>query len=245
MSTPKRAIKIFKTGIEVARAFAEELSNLISDNKGNVHIALSGGSTPAILFDLLAKDYASAINWEQVHFWWGDERCVAPTDNESNYKMANNLLFSPLHIKSSAIHRIKGELLPQEAANDYAEALNTHIPSREGRPVFDLIILGMGSDGHTASIFPNQMNLLETEKICSVATQPQSGQNRVTLTGKVINQAKKVCFLVTGEAKAKRIEQIMKDDPGAREIPAYYIRPCSGDLVFYMDTAAAKGITTD
>lgn len=205
-------------------------------------IALSGGNTPKKLFKSLVEKYKDIIPWERIHFWWVDERCVSPDDDESNFKMTNDILFSQVNIPNENIHRIKGENTPETEAKRYSEEIATNLNLRDGIPVFDLIILGMGEDGHTASIFPGQLELLDNEQICVVSEHPLTGQKRITLTGKVINNASRIFFLVTGESKALRLSEIMNDDEAAKLSPAYYITPENGKLFWYIDEAASSKI---
>ncbi len=236
-------VKIFKNPEKVTKAFAKELYRIINDsNKKRFDIALSGGETPKLLFQRLSLKYKDKIPWQRVHFWWGDERCVPPGHEDSNYGAAHNLLFSKIDIPEENTHRIKGENEPEAEAQRYGQLLREQLDSRDGWPVFDLIVLGMGNDGHTASIFPDQIQLLESDRICEVASHPEKGQKRVTLTGKTLNNAHRVYFLVTGKGKAKRISQIMDNRKKAQKFPAYHIIPVNGDLHWYLDDDAAKEI---
>ncbi len=140
------------------------------------------------------------------------------------------------------IHRIKGENNPEEEAIRYAGEIKENLNFRGDNPVFDLVILGLGEDGHTASIFPDELELFEDERICAVATHPLSGQKRITITGKVLNNANRVFFLVTGASKSLRISEIMNDDEAAKLLPAYYISPTNGELIWFIDEAAAQKI---
>ena len=233
-----------KTPEEAAEAFASRLLQLVAGS-GDFHWALSGGSTPGILFDLLARDYVSRMPWPKIHFWWGDERCVPPSDAESNYQMAFNRLFRKVPVKEDQIHRIKGELPPEEACSQYSTEIRSHVKTRDALPSFDLIMLGIGDDGHTASIFPDQMDLLTSGRICEVATHPVTGQKRVSLTGPVLSNARYLYFLVTGLSKATCIARIVNKEKSASGLPAYHIFP-SGDgrLAFFLDQDAASGINT-
>ncbi len=207
------------------------------------HLAISGGKTPDLLFSKLAKRFADSPFWQKLHIWWVDERMVVPTDPESNFGIANKLLFSKISIPEENIHRIKGENDPDEEALSYSAQIQQKLPQSKSWPVFDLILLGMGDDGHTASIFPDQLELLESESVCAVAVHPQSGQKRVTLTGKVLNNADAVIFLVTGSAKAQRITEILNNKKEAGKLPAFYIKPAKGILDWYLDKEAIRGIS--
>ena len=237
----KTDLHIFKSSEELANQFADHLMNWVEQNSANsFNLAISGGKTPDLLFSILAGKYADSSLWQKVHFWWVDERMVPPSDPESNFGVVRRLLFSQISIPEENIHRIKGENTPEAEALSYAAQIQENIPEQNGWPVFDLILLGMGDDGHTASIFPNQTYLLNSEHICEVATQPQSGQKRVTLTGKVINSASRVCFLVTGSNKAERLSEIWNSPEKAKLLPAAQIKPGNGLLEWYIDELAAQ-----
>lgn len=237
-------VKIYETPNKVAKAFAKELFKMVNEStQKRFDIALSGGETPKLLFQYLSSKFEEKIPWARIHFWWGDERCVEPINNDSNFGVADNLLFSMIEIPKENIHRIKGENDPDAEAISYSQQLQKELNSRNGWPVFDLIMLGMGKDGHTASIFPDQIELLHSDKICEVATHPESGQKRITLTGNVLNNANRIYFLITGIGKAKRVSQIMNNLKKAKKFPASYISPTNGDLFWYLDEAAAERIS--
>lgn len=237
-------VKIYKDKKEVAKEFSSYLANFIS-NREIVHIALSGGSTPKIVFDTLASEYADKIDWSKIHFYWGDERCVLPTDEQSNYKMTVDHLFSKINIPDENIHRVLGENNPTGEAMRYANLLEINLDRVDEIPQFDLIILGMGDDGHTASIFPHEIELWNADDHCVVATHPDSGQQRVSINGKVINKAKEVAFLVTGESKAEKVTEIINQTGNYKTYPASLVKPESNKLVWFLDQSAAKGVATD
>lgn len=224
---------------QTARSFSEYLANLIAKNN-ILHIALSGGSTPKEVFKELAIHFKNEIDWSEVQFYWGDERCVPPDDEESNYKMANEYLFSKLELHLGNIHRIIGENEPVEEAKRYADLLEKNLPNVRMQPQFDLVILGLGDDGHTASIFPNQISLWNSKAYCEVAEHPESGQKRVTLTGNIVNNAKEVVFLVTGENKAQKVFEIIERKGNFTAYPASLVEPISGRLNWFLDAEAAK-----
>lgn len=237
-------VKIFSEPEKVYEAIAQELVKLTHNSTQEVFdIALSGGNSPKGLFKLLSKTYAKAIPWERIHFWWGDERCVGPEDEQSNYKMTFDLLLSKVEIPQTNIHRIKGEADPETEAIRYSKEMEESLNSRGKDPVFDLILLGLGDDGHTASIFPDQLELFEHEQSCAVAQHPLSGQKRITITGNVLNNANRIFFLVSGANKALRISEIMNDSEAAKLLPAYYISPTNGELMWFLDEAAAAQIS--
>jgi 6-phosphogluconolactonase len=239
----KNNLHIFKTPEELAEQFAVELMNQIANFSGrDFHLAISGGKTPDLLFSVLAKKYSDSALWQKVHFWWVDERMVPPDNPESNFGNAEKLLFSQICIPEENIHRIKGENNSETEEIEYSEEIQQSLSLQDNWPVFDLILLGMGDDGHTASIFPNHMELLNSERICEITFHPLSEQKRITLTGKVINYANKVCFLVTGANKADRISEIWAHQEKAKLLPASHIHPVSDDLSWFLDESAAQFI---
>jgi 6-phosphogluconolactonase len=234
-------IKKYSDPDATARAFAKDLVEKI--NEGNTHIALSGGSTPNILFDILAKEYSFNVKWQNAHLYWGDERCVPPFHAESNFLFAKTKLIDHVAIPTENVHRIRGENEPGQESYRYSQRVKTLVPEKNGWPRFDIVILGLGTDGHTASIFPNQMDLLTSENICDVAEHPESGQKRITLTGKVINNAAKIAFLVTGTSKAEKVATMLSDNKSRLNYPAGHILPTNGKLTWYLDEPAGALIS--
>lgn len=236
-------IKIFDDLTSLNESFTTYLKEILAE-KERITVALSGGSTPKSLFDYWAKNHAADIDWKSVFLFWGDERCVPPTDERSNYKMTKDHLLSHVAIPESNIFRIKGENSPAAESERYATLLEMEVDMVDGVPSFDLIMLGMGDDGHTASVFPHEIDLWKSDKLCVVATHPESGQKRVSLTGKVINAAQHVAFLVTGANKADKVKQIIENRNEVKNTyPAAKVKPMSGNLVWFMDKEAAKLLT--
>lgn len=234
-------LHVFNSPEELAHELADKLIALLAKHPHQAfHIALSGGKTPNLLFSVLADRYAVSSVWKDVHFWWVDERMVPPYDPESNYGTAHELLFSRINIQKENIHRIKGENNPEEEALSYAQQIREKVFLSDDWPVFNLILLGMGDDGHTASIFPDQMHLLQSSHICKVAVHPQSKQKRVTLTGQTINAGSKVWFIVTGASKADKLKAIFTNSLDAMALPAAHIKPLHAELKWYVDQEAAK-----
>lgn len=230
-------IKIFEDKSKLSRAFCEEIIKLTNE-KDNFSLVLSGGSTPKGIFKMLATDYRSIIDWEKIHLFWGDERCVPPDHKESNYGTTQKYLLDFIDIPEKNIHRIKSEHNPEKEAERYSEEIKKSVSSENGFPCFDVIMLGLGEDGHTASIFPDQMNLVNSEKICEVATHPSTGRKRITLSGKVINNCRRIIFLVTGKSKAEVLKKII--DEKKKIYPAEFIEPVDGNLDFFIDSDAAE-----
>lgn len=236
-------LHIAVNGPAVAKQFAEFLVERIAAKQGNFTLALSGGSTPKLLFTLLAEQYTDQIDWARLHLFWGDERLVSYDDAESNYGVTKSLLLDHVAIPPANIHPVATSLEPSEAVTDYAAVLQKFVAqdSKNG-PVFDLIMLGMGDDGHTASIFPHEMELMTAKETTGLATHPISGQLRVTLTGPVINHAREVAFLVTGNSKTNRTAQIINKEHHYLDFPAAHIQPVSGGLHWFLDEAAASEV---
>ena len=236
-------IRILSTPEEAVKIFAEELKQLIDatlKKKKNFYLALSGGSTPQLLFKVLKKKYLKEIDWSSVHFFWGDERCVEPDDLESNYGTANKLFLKYADIPKENIHRIQGEQNPKIEARRYSGEILMNVPTKNNLPKFDIIILGMGADGHTASIFPNQMKLFNSENYCEVTAHPITKQKRITITGKVINNAENICILATGSEKSNVISEIINKNNKYEKYPASHIAPTWGEIKWYLDKAAGS-----
>lgn len=234
-------LHVYPSPESLAEALANELITLFGKNTDKIfHIALSGGKTPNLLFAVLAEKYARSPIWKNIHCWWVDERMVPSDDPESNYGTARKLLFSKTDIPQENIHPIKGENDPKAEALSYSKQIVDALSLSNGWPVFNLILLGMGDDGHTASIFPDQLHLLESTQTCEVAIHPQSGQKRITLTGPAINNAQRVWFVVTGASKADKLKTILLNDKAALSLPAAHISPLIGELAWYADEAASK-----
>jgi 6-phosphogluconolactonase len=238
-----KSIKIFTSPYELAEKFAEELVLIIGEKAKKERpyfVALSGGATPSLLFSVLGDHFSKSIPWEYVHFFWGDERCVIPENPESNYGTVRRKLFDKIIIPSFNIHRIKGEVDPDNEAVRYSKEISEFIPKRDGLPEFDMIILGLGVDGHTASIFSTNKELLNSEKVCEVTFHPVTKQKRITLTGRVINNADSVVFLVTGKSKACIVEKIINKRESESLSPASYIVPVYGVLRWFIDKEAGS-----
>jgi len=229
-------IKIFKDSRELALEFCNEL-NGISFKKEKCFIALSGGSSPKIIFRILAEQYKEKIHWDRIHLFWCDERCVPPDNSDSNYGMTKQYLLDFISIPEENIHRIVGENEPEHEAVRYSKEIEKIVDSKNGLPSFDLVMLGIGEDGHTASIFPDQMHLLDSKKICDVAVHPINGQKRITVTGSTINNSDEVIFIVTGRSKADILKKILEDQN--KIYPAAFIKPINGKLKFFIDEEAS------
>ncbi len=230
--------KIYPTQEELNIHFTEWMKRLIKD-KECVTIALSGGSTPKSLFEYWAQQQDKDIDWKKIKIFWGDERCVPPTDNESNYKMTKDSLLDFVAIPEENIFRIRGEEEAEKEAERYSEILRQELKTTNGIPSFDIVMLGMGSDGHTASIFPENIELWDSEDLVVTSVHPTSGQKRISLTGKVINNAQYVVFLISGISKAQKVNEIFKFPKESFEkYPSARVNPVDGQLIFFLDEEA-------
>lgn len=235
MTTP--LVQRFADRTAFVEAAAADLVDRMADAiaaRGTCRIALGGGSTPRPVFErTAAADLSTRIDWTRVHIFFGDERCVPPDHEASNYRMADQALVARLGSKNKPhVHRIDGELPPPEAARAYAAEL--------GDAPLDVVLLGMGNDGHTASLFPGRPEAGERSARVVAARGPNAPVERVSLTLRAINEARAVRFWVTGEDKAERIVQVFREiESGAPALPAAQVQPTSGDLVWFLDDAAA------
>jgi 6-phosphogluconolactonase len=226
----------------LAAAFVCDLNRFLNESGSegrDVHIALSGGSTPLAVYRQLIHA-TRAEEWEHVHLYWGDERCVPDDHPESNYGNARKLLIDPLLLPRERIHPIRGAEDPEEEAARYGRLLCERLPMTGGFPVFDWIWLGLGEDGHTASIFPHQLDLWKSDQPCVVTEHPVTRQKRISITGGVINAARQVAFLVSGNSKSRIVNEIVMKEGRYLEYPAFYVTPDSGNLEWYMDMAATS-----
>ncbi|MDF0645662.1 MAG: 6-phosphogluconolactonase [Nitrospira sp.] len=211
-------------------------------------LTLSGGSTPQRLYEMLTRSTeAQQMDWHRTVFLFGDERCVGPSDPDSNYGMARTSLFAPLGIAPGQVHRMTGENPdPRSAADDYERVLRTvtgcAVPEI---PRLDVVLLGLGEDGHTASLFPGTAALHEPHRLVAVGRSPKGVPSRLTLTLGVINRANVILFLVTGSSKAGIVRRILEPQNAAdRTLPAALVTPDQGHLVWMLDQAAASELTS-
>ena len=235
----KPIIRFCADAADLARAAAEHfvaLAGRTVATRGQFTVALAGGSTPRAAYALLARDeFAARVDWLRVHVFWGDERCVPPDHPDSNYRMARETLLDHVPIPTDNIHRIQGELNPDQAASIYQDELQAVLGTGER---FDLILLGMGVDGHTASLFPGTTALEERERAVVAVYVEKMQRWRVTLTLPIINAARHVLFLVSGDAKAGVLAQI---NAGVR-LPASLVQPSHGELTWLVDQNAASNL---
>ncbi len=226
----------------LAAAFVCDLNRFLKETGEigkTVHIALSGGTTPLSVFRRLAIS-TQTEEWDHVHLYWCDERCVPAEDPESNYGNARRLFIEALGIPPERIHFIRGEEEPEKEAARYSHLLLEKLPVEQGFPVFDWIWLGMGADGHTASIFPSELHLWKADQPCVATTHPTTGQRRISITGGVINRARRVAFLVSGKSKSGVVNEIVMKEGSYLAYPAFYVAPLNGNLEWYLDMDATS-----
>ena len=240
-------LRIAQDPSELARSAAVEFAKHVSNavhTKGVFTVALSGGSTPKSMYSLLANDesWRASLPWTKMHFFWGDERPVPPDDPESNYGLAYQAMLSKVPVPAANMHRIRGEEPdPAQAAQDYEQELQTFFQPTAGQsPRFDLVLLGLGSDGHTASLFPDTLALREREHLVIANWIEQLNTWRLTLTLPVFNNAASVMFLVSGAEKANILRAVLEE--GCETYPAQLIRPPNGSMTWLVDRNAAAAL---
>jgi 6-phosphogluconolactonase len=231
-------IKKFRDGSELGQSAAKSFSELANQSiaeRGRFLVSLSGGGTPMKLYERLADE---ALDWSRVHFFWGDERCVPVDDAENSFGQVQRVLFDK--ISATNIHRVQSELEPDSAARDYAQTLSRFADPPLGFPRFDLVLLGMGDDGHTASLFPGSPVDESTPTLAVTAHYQDRPANRITLTPLVFNQAREIWFLVTGKGKAETLKNVIEGEFKPEMYPAQRIHPIHGNLVWMIDEAAGS-----
>lgn len=208
--------------------------------RGRFAVALSGGTTPRRLYELLADEpFVSCVNWAAVHVFWGDERAVPPTDPASNFRLAAEAFLRRVPIPPQQVYRIRAELPPEEAAADYERTLRAFFDqSKRDDATFDLVLLGLGADGHTASLFPHTDAIGERARWVVAYQVPALGVWRITLTPPVFNAAQQVLFLVSGADKADAVRRVLDGPNCPDEFPAQAIRPVAGEVLWLLDAAA-------
>jgi 6-phosphogluconolactonase len=212
-----------------------------SRTRGIFHLVLSGGGTPRHLYRKLAKPPLSLMMpWSDVHFYWGDERCVPPDHGESNYGQARDILIKNVPVRDDNIHRIKGELTPKAAASDYRSRLREMSSAGQDWPEFDLVLLGLGDDGHTASLFPGHLSQEEQDRPVLAVTAEYGGRpaDRVTLTPLALNSARQVIFLVSGRSKAEALSAALGEKNDPIRWPSQRIKPIHGPVTWLVDQDA-------
>ena len=237
-------VKVFKDSARVLSALADFIvvnAKQAIANNGRFNFALSGGSSPKQLYELLTSDlYRGKIEWKKVFFFFGDERYVPLDHKNSNYLMVENSLFEPLSISRDQIYEVNTALTPQDAARDYEQRLRDHFKSSDCR--FDFILLGLGDNSHTASLFPYTPVLHEKEALVKEIFVGEVNMYRITFTAPLINAARVIVFLVYGESKAEAVHHILEDPINIEAYPAQLIQPSNGELLWFIDEGAASKI---
>lgn len=239
----KVQVQVFSDLEEISHKAAEVFTNFsrscIASQK-KFSAAISGGSTPRKLYRLLGSaEYSPQVDWQRVHLFWADERCVPKEHEESNFKAAFDRLLSKASIPDENIHRIRGEEDPERGARDYEEDIRKFF-GMSGLPMFDLVILGMGEDGHTASLFPGSSLLEERIRLAAPVYLDRPNRNRITLTLPVLNNATQILFLVAGHSKADIVYEILGDGRKKERYPAGLISPDHGSVTWLIDQEAAE-----
>jgi 6-phosphogluconolactonase len=257
--TPRPNVSVYRDAEELALKAARRFARLADQyvvGCGRFTVALSGGSTPRAMFSLLAEHpFADTVPWSSIYFFWGDERCVPPVHPDSNYRMANETLLSKVPIPAENIFRIPTEIAePEQAAEQYARALSKFFLWESGTPEsgtaplsslprFDLVFLGIGPDGHTASLFPHSAALKSGQQIVVANYVEKFAAHRITLTAATINNARNVTFLVAGDDKAEVLKNVLEGAYQPDLYPSQMIQPGNGTLLWMVDEAAARLLT--
>jgi 6-phosphogluconolactonase len=222
-------IRVFENSRELARGAAEHFVALAQ--KDSFTVALSGGSTPKVLYQVLAEEFREQVLWSKVQFFWSDERHVAPDHPDSNYRMAHEALLSRVPVLESNVHRVRSENpSAQEAADEYEKIIV---------PRLDLILLGLGTDGHTASIFPGSEVLHETKRLIAAPWVEKLNAYRITMTLPLLNNGASVLFLVSGAEKVEIVKEVLE---GPQKYPAQFVQPTNGELIWMLDRDAARNL---
>ena len=236
-------INIFQDINKLSENFSVRLMEMVDEafhSKKIFNLLLSGGKTPLIIYDYLSENFLKKMKWDVIHFFWGDERCVPSDYSESNFGQASKHLFKKIPISLANMHPIVGENHPYLEADRYSTLLHKHFNVINEIPEFDLIILGVGDDGHIASVFPSQLDIFNSNRLYEVTSHPQTGQQRITATGKLINNSSNIFFIATGEKKAEIVKQILNKENGYRNLPAALVLPSLGNIEWFLDNDAAS-----
>jgi 6-phosphogluconolactonase len=249
LNNPKANVRAYADGQELALKAARSFARLADQyvvGSGRFTVALSGGSTPKIMLSLLAGDpFRDTVPWSSIYFFWGDERTVPPDHNDSNYRMATEALLSHVPVPSENVFRIPADDPdPEKAAADYEKTISDFFQIKGGQPRFDLIMLGMGPDGHTASLFPGTTALKVTDRIVVSNWVEKFNTYRITLTAPAINAARNVMFLAGGADKAETLKGVLEGPYIPDTYPSQMIRPQDGSLFWMVDEAAARLLGT-
>ncbi|WP_162053151.1 6-phosphogluconolactonase [Pontibacter pamirensis] len=239
-------VKIFEDEAQLSKAAAELFIQKAQEavkQHGLFTVALTGGSSPVQLYTLLAQlPYREQVPWEKMFVFWGDERWVPLTANENNARMAMEILLNKVPVPEDQVYPMYEEDTEPEAfAQQYEQLLQQHFNKQP--PQFDLILLGMGDDGHTASLFPGTEVLQETSRLVQAYYLKPQSMHRITLTAPLINQAKTICFLTFGSKKAPALQQVLEGERNPEKYPSQLIQPKQGELIWFVDESAASLLT--
>lgn len=229
-------ILFFETAEDALVNLSEQLAERVNQKKGApFYLALSGGSTAKQMFEIWERMFGNRIDWDRIRFFWVDERCVVPEDDDSNYKQARELLFTKLNIPATHIYRIKGEADPAVEARRYSTSVAELLPLSGGYPQFDCIILGIGNDGHTASIFDTSLPLLDDDRNYAVSVHPVTGQVRVTMTGTLILNDVPLLIPVIGRDKDEILNKLLGDERAEKDMPASFVLKQATEATVFTD----------
>ncbi len=235
-------LNVYKSAEELNDGLAAWICDLINSTLQNQEfftLALSGGNTPKMLYRKLASPgFLKKINWERVHIFWGDERAVSADDDRNNSTMAYKNLLNYTGIPESQIHKMRVDIMPVFAAKDYEHVLHTYFDNTENS--FDLVLLGVGDDGHTLSLFPGSGDLEESKPWVNAVYNLKQHMYRLTLMPSIVNKASNIAFMVTGENKSEIVQRVIEGPYDPETLPAQVINPIGGELYWYLDEAAAK-----
>jgi 6-phosphogluconolactonase len=243
----ERQIIVLDTAEQLFVRAAEEIAHVAGEAicmHGEFTLCLTGGTTPARTYDLLATRFELSVDWKEVQFYWGDDRCVPPGDPASNYGMANRTILSKLKIKPEQIHRIRGEDQPQDAAREYEAELRRSLNLGDGElPRFDLMLLGLGDNCHMLSLFPGIPALHEQHRLVVPVEVEDKIRHRVTMTAPVMNNSARIMFLISGENKAAAVKRVLEGRDGPERVPAHLVEPKDGVVIWMMDQGAASQLS--
>jgi 6-phosphogluconolactonase len=243
----ERQIIILDTAEELFVRAAEEVAHVAGEAicmHGEFNLCLTGGTTPERTYDLLATRFELSVDWKEVQFYWGDERCVPPDDPASNYSMANRTILSKLKVKPEQIHRIRGEDKPEDAAREYEEELRERLNLGDGEfPRFDLMLLGLGTNCHMLSLFPGIPALHEQHRLVVPVEVDDKVRQRISMTAPVMNNSARIMFLVSGEGKAAAVKRVLEETDDPDRVPAHLVAPKDGVVMWMLDKAAASQLS--
>lgn len=235
-------IKVFKDQRAASIAMAEKFTSIAEKTvakQGRFTVALTGGSSPQTLYEILHSDpYRQLIPWNYCYVFWGDERVVPFNDERSNARMGFEKLLNHVPVPTDQIYRMNGKITPEKAADEYEIMLNRHFEEQE--PAFDLILLGMGADGHTASIFPGSEAVHEKRRLVTTGYNTEQGTHRITFTAPLINKSRHIFFAVFGDEKAETLRQVLEGDYRPEQLPAQLVKSERGEITWFLDEDSAK-----